>query len=458
MKTENRIKFTTLLEDIEVETYPLAPIVGTEEKKAQKQGGCIRTETKIQLFCPKCKSDKFRKSGTIKGSNRQRYRCKECDKSFSLSGKVVDVELLFELYYDEQHKDQKYMLNTRYRKERSSKTDSRYMTFFDGRLKELDLEGRHTLDEAIRKAFKDTNVYIDNLEQSLLSKQHDSFDFFLNYKHSDISYHTKHEHYMLVRKHDIDTYAGQNPLFPLFFCECGSIDLKRHGANNNGRSRLKCQICKNIFLINLQSVIHKSYFEMTFRELFCRVIPNFPLLDELMTQMYHDFYHTKFYTYFENLVAKLDFITHRTKFYVVQLFFHMQLYRYVTPPRYTRKIISKSDMKIMMDSAAKSGDMHSLVPIHDILTLEKDERDFTIQIKDFSEVRDLEFLKTDGANIDDILSSSQIFEASVPKLFDNELLLELAFHDSLYVSEMSTKLENNITDQTGGLSTARSQD
>ncbi len=448
MKTENRIKFTTLLQDIEVETHPLAPIVGIVEEKAQKQGKCIHTEDKIYFFCPKCKSDKFRKAGTIKGSNRQRYRCEKCDKSFSLSTKVIDVELLFELYYDEQHQDQEYMLSTRYRKERESKTDSRYKTFFDGRLKQLDFEGKHDVDELIKIAFRDTNVYMDNLEQRVLAGQQDSFSFFLNHEYSDEGYYTKHEHYMLVRKHDIDNYAQQNHLYPLFFCECGSVDLRRHGSNNNGRRRLKCQICKKIFLIGLQNIMHKSYFETMFKELFTKIVPKFPLLEELIEQMYDDLYHTKFYTYFENLVYNLDLITYRTKLYIVMLFVNMQYYRYAIHTFYPKRRIARDSFREGMKNFEQSGDVGFMKRIPDLFEERTDDMDLATEMKVFSSIDNLDFLKSDSENIDSVLSSSEMYESNVPWLFDNEYLVKEAVKDTIEMSQSIADLKKNkITNQ-----------
>ena len=185
LKTRNLTDFSIYHKDNEVLKHAVVPMLGVLLTKPQKGGRCIHEATDFELRCPKCKLSNYNKDGKIEGSDRQRYKCNHCHKTFSLSAKVVNIKNLFETLYDKQHEEQPYMLSSKYRKVLASKEDARYTKFFDGRLKELDFENRYKQTEKIEMAFKDTNLYMDKLEVSLLSKQKDTFFFFLNSSHVD---------------------------------------------------------------------------------------------------------------------------------------------------------------------------------------------------------------------------------------------------------------------------------
>lgn len=402
MTTKNTTDFSAFIEDTDTINHPLAPIQEANTKNPQKEARSIHTKKGSPEECPKCKGSDYHKNGKIKVSKRQRNRCNNCSTSFSLSANTVNTDRLFDAIYDEQHKDQPYMLNTKYRKVRASKIDKRYTRFFDGRLKEMDFENRYSREEIIEKAFNETNLYMDKLEVRLLSKQKDTFAFFLNYPQSDIAYSTEYEHYKLVRNHDINNYSQTT--FPLFFCVCGSSNIGRYGSNNNGHSRLKCKLCGNIFVIKLKNIITEDYFIRTFIDMFNNAVPNYLLVDELAEQMYHDFFHTKFYTYFESMLNGFNLITHRTRYYIVKLFINMQHIRYGLHMDKHANRYRKSRAKVKVSN-----------------------------IKYFSITKDLSFLENDSEAIDYILKNHKGFESLVPELFDENELLKIAVEDILAI-------------------------
>ncbi|MEA3228785.1 MAG: hypothetical protein U9P38_06920, partial [Campylobacterota bacterium] len=427
LNTQNSIDLTDYLPDTEIVNTQLELYKGPDEEKVHNLRGSIHTEP-FALFCPQCKSSRFRKKGKVQGSKRQRYRCSECNRSFSASTDSLNTDLLFaslfETTYAIEHKEQSHMLNTLDRKRHSQQNDPRYMKYFEGRFTELEIEDRaeKSLADIIKTAFRDTNLYVDKLEQELLNKQHDSFTFFLNYAGRDIAYYTEHEHFMLVRRYNIDNFSQQYSMHPLFFCECGSVDIRRHGHNNNGRARLRCQTCDKIFVIRLSNIVHKSYFEMIFKQLFSMKVPNFPLYDELEKQMYHDFYNTKFYDYFEDLVYNLELITHDTRLYIVMLFVNMQFSRYAFHKYYKYDTMNKDELFARMLAFPETRDTALLSEIDSLLDRDNN-KSVEEDLDEFARVKNLNFLQSDKRHIDDILSKSKMYESLVPKLFDNEYLL-----------------------------------
>jgi len=409
--TKNDTDFSQYLHETELSTSTIVPIQGLNQGKHQKVDDSIHTETHLILKCPQCDLSDYKKNGKIKGSNRQRYKCNHCSKSFSLSAEVVNIELLFQHVYDAQHAEQPYMLKTKYRKENTSKQDKKYMRFFNRRLQELEFENRHTYKETIELAFKETNLYFDKQEAELLSKQKDTFFFFLNYPQADIAYDSEFQHFRLVRNHDINNYQ-QDHNSPLFYCNCGSTNLRRYGTNNNGRSRLRCRECKSIFVIRLKNLIPKDYFISTFIDMFNQAIPHYLLVDELAEQMYHDFFNTQFYNYFEELLYHTNLITHMVKYYIMKLFILMQHMRY----NY---------------HMLKHANRYSQCNTRTITNL-----------KYFSITKDLSFLKYDGSTIEQVLKSHKECEAMVPELFDEDLLLSQAVENSIDRAKV-TKLQSN---------------
>ena len=93
MKTKNTTDFSAYLKDNETINHPIVPTEELNKEKPQNQGRSIHTETDFPLECPKCNLSDYKKNGKIKGSNRQRYKCNNCSKGFSLSAKVVNIIL-----------------------------------------------------------------------------------------------------------------------------------------------------------------------------------------------------------------------------------------------------------------------------------------------------------------------------------------------------------------------------
>ena len=406
-----------------------SPTIGTLSNdmcNAQKQEWCIHKEKVINIFCPSCKSKRFRTNGIIVGSKRKRYLCLACSKSFSLSSKCIEVKQLFEDNYDVLHKEETYMknkkqmLSTKYQ-------ETKYRNFFNGRLIQLDFENRQDRDVTIKQAFYDTNNYIIKEIEKMLKKQKDSFAFLLNIAWRDISYMTEHAHYLLVFRHDINNYSSQIPELPIIFCKCGSIDLKRSGISSNSRRRLKCKLCNTIFVIRVQNIVIESYFLMTFKQLFINSFPNFELIDELMVLMLYDFYYSDFTKYLNKIVSNLDIITYHIKDLIIQLFFIMQIKR-----------LAKYIEGLLLEESLINNPMdNKLLMLNNLLSIE-------VCIEDFMLIKSLDFLKNDTLAVKEIISNSKQYEMKIPLLFDSEALLEKAVEDTVMFYKHHVGLKNQL--------------
>ena len=153
MHTQVKIDLTQLFTEERPEDFSLVPLVPLLGKQIQTTSTATKTEDLI--ICPNCKQSHYIKKGKKKNGT-QRFKCKECDKIFSLLLKSIDIQLMFKTYYEEQNQGNPSMLNTISRKIRACIEDERYRMCFNQLLGEYELKG-YSHKDCIALAFKESN-------------------------------------------------------------------------------------------------------------------------------------------------------------------------------------------------------------------------------------------------------------------------------------------------------------
>ena len=316
MKPKIMTDFSTLIPNNDVKNNLGTPIYRDTYTKHSNLDRSIHTEGNAVFICPSCKSNDFVKNGKIYRSQRKQYRC-SCGKKFSLSIKCVDIKLLinstsFHPYDLAQFKAKK-----------------KYMKRFDTYLIEATYTSDGDIPKVIEIAFKKIMKYIHRCEEKRLSKEADSFLFLSTSNNEDILYHTRFQHLILTKNFGIDFFSSQPQKYPLILCQCGSPGISRYGFNNNGKRRLRCYECGKTFVIKLKNILPKSLFNIYCRQRLLVFLPRYKLIDKLIELLYNDFYHSEFFNYFEELVSRIELITHRTAYLIIELFIIMNMKRFL---------------------------------------------------------------------------------------------------------------------------------
>lgn len=316
MNTQTKIDLTTLFTEEKPEYFSLVPFLNQVQEKTTVKG------TKDLIICPNCKQSHYIKKGKNKNGT-QRFKCKECSKHFSLLLKAIDIELMFNTYYEVQNKDNPSMLNTILRKIHACVEDQKYRICFNQLLCEYELKG-YLPKECISHAFKESNQMIDRLEWKWLQRQVDNWYFFLNYNNTDISYLTLHLNQKLVRNYNITLPSQQDPALPLIYCaKCGSSNIIKDGFNHTPRRRIRCINCNITSIVRLENIITREYFKKSFTNYLKRSYNCLLVIDNIFNDMHHQFYDTPLYDYFQTVVDRTMLITHDTKRHILRLFLHI---------------------------------------------------------------------------------------------------------------------------------------
>jgi len=342
MHTQVKIDLTQLFTEERPEDFSLVPLVPLLGKQIQTTSTATKTEDFI--ICPNCKQSHYIKKGKKKNGT-QRFKCKECDKIFSLLLKSIDIQLMFKTYYEEQNQGNPSMLNTVSRKIRACIEDERYRMCFNQLLCEYELKG-YSYKDCIALAFKESNKMVDRLEWKWLQRQIDNWHFLLNFNDSDLCYLTLYLNQKLVRNHNITLSSQQDPAQPLLYCaECVSSNIVKHGFNHTPRRQIRCLNCNTISIIRVENIITVDYFRETFKDYLRRSKYDSIMVDNIFYTMYQEFYNPTLQTYFQTVVDRTMIITHETKRHILQLFLRIYDERVALQARFSRNFDPYPELK-----------------------------------------------------------------------------------------------------------------
>ena len=317
MNTQVKINLTKLFTEERPERFSLVSLAPILTKQVQKAS--TATETEALIICPGCKLSHYIKKGK-KNNGAQRFRCKECNTDFSLLLKSVNAHLMFKTYYEKQNKGNPSMLNTISRKIRACLKDERYRMCFNQLLCECELKGE-TAEKCIALAFKESNKMIDRLEWRWLQRQTDSWYFFLNFNHTDITYLTLDLNQKLVRNHNIELHFQQDLANPLLYCaKCCGSNIVRHGFNHVPHRQIRCINCDTVSVIRVKNVITTELFRIMISNYLTSTKHHSGSIQDTLNDMQHEFYNTSLYDYFQTVVNRMMIITHESKNYILKLF------------------------------------------------------------------------------------------------------------------------------------------
>jgi len=247
-------------------------------------------------------------------NKKQRYLCRECNKSFVIDYRSVDIEKLFSEMYDILFEDKSCMLSTKYRKVRALQENREIQKLFNEIVAETTSDKGFPDDERDQYAFRAACELADTLDWEEIDEFQDSWHYLLNHYNTDVTYILRHNNRMLVRKHDFKLSKQQNLTKPLLHCsKCGSSSLSTHGFNNNGRRRILCHNCRKISVIRVKNLITEDEFLSFLHAYFQERTEDQDLIEELTRNLKHDYYKISISRHFESLLAEQKIITHQLK-------------------------------------------------------------------------------------------------------------------------------------------------
>ena len=294
------------------------PVFRGQIVQQQKEVGAYTPEGifKISTYrrCPKCLSKHVKRNGKEKKYNKQRYLCRECNKSFVIDYRSVDIEKLFSEMYDILFEDTPCMLSTRYRKVRALQENREVQKLFNEIVAETTSDKGFPDDERDQYAFRAACELADALDWEEIYKFQDSWHYFLNQYNSDVTYILEHNNIILVRKHDFKLSKHQNLKKPLLHCsKCGSPALSTYGFNNNARRRIRCKNCKKISVVRVKNLITEDEFSSFLHAYFQERTDDQGLIEELTRKLKNDYSKISISRHFESLLAEQQIITHQLK-------------------------------------------------------------------------------------------------------------------------------------------------
>lgn len=288
-------KFTEHLDTLE------SPLQRLTLPKTTTYGVCIHKETPNFHSCP-CGKSEFRKNGINKSGN-QRYKCTHCGSSRVLSIQVFNVDLAFDVLYDEKFPES-CMQQTKHQKIEAFTYDKKTITFFHACIQQLS-QDQLDKEKILEIAFYMTCRYIEDESWKLVNKTHDDWYFLQNYFNSDVQYRLQDFIVPMIRTHNIKGSSVQDSKIPLIFCaECRSISVRRYNFNNNGRRTIKCLECSQTSIIRIKNLIPQVYFDQYYRYFFQQMCDDDATITKLVDCMREDFYNSPIYNILEEILNK----------------------------------------------------------------------------------------------------------------------------------------------------------
>ncbi len=294
------------------------PVSKGQSVQQQEQGGAYTSKGifKISTYrrCPECLSKQAKRNGKEVTYKKQRYLCLQCNKSFVIDYRSVDIEKLFSDTYDIYFKDKPYMLSTKYRKIKAFQENRDVQKLFNEIVAETTSDKSFSDDERDKFAFRSACKLADAMDWEEIDEFQDSWHYFLNQYDTDVTYILRHYNITLVRKHDFKLSKQQNLKKPLLHCsKCGSSSLSTHGFNNNARRRIRCHNCKKISIVRVKSLITEDEFLSFLHAYFHERTEDQDLIEELTKKLKSDYSKISISRHFESLLAEQKIITHQLK-------------------------------------------------------------------------------------------------------------------------------------------------
>jgi len=259
---------------------------------------------------------------------KQRYLCRECNKSFVIDYRSVDIEKLFSEMYDIIFEDKPYMQNTKYRKVRALQENRKVQKLFNEIVAETTSDKSWSDDERDQYAFRAACELADKMDWEEIDEFQDSWYYFLNHYNTDVTYILRYNNSRLVRKHDFKLSKLQNLKKPLLHCsKCGSSSLSTHGFNNNARRRIRCHNCKKVSVVRVRNLITEDEFSSFLHAFFQERTEDQDLIAELTRNLKHDYYKISMSRHFESLLAEQKIITHQLKEDIFHAFISVEYLR-----------------------------------------------------------------------------------------------------------------------------------
>ena len=308
------------------------PVFRGQIVQQQKEVGAYTPEGifKISTYrrCPKCLSKHVKRNGKEKKYNKQRYLCRECNKSFVIDYRSVDIEKLFSEMYDITFEDKHCMLSTKYRKVRALQENREVQKLFNEIVAETTSDKGFPDDERDQYAFRAACELADKLDWEEIDKYQDSWHYFLNQYSTDVTYILRHNNIILVRKHDFQLSKLQNLKKPLLHCsKCGSSSLSTYGFNNNARRRIRCKNCKRVSVVRVRNLITEDEFLSLLHGYLQERTDDKDLIEELTSNLKHDYHKISISRHFESLLSEQKIITHQLKEDIFNAFISVEYLR-----------------------------------------------------------------------------------------------------------------------------------
>ena len=308
------------------------PICREKTPQPQNKGGAY---TPVHIFekllyrhCPRCHGKHCKKNG--RGENgRQRYLCKDCGKSFVMTMEAVDTETMFSKYYDDYFKDKRPdMVNAKHLIIHTFYHDERVRALFRKCISESEhCNDTELINEQDFSAFVKACELASQINSEKASRHKDSWLFLLNNHNGDVMYHTEHYAYILGYRYGVKLSTRQlEEGVSLLRCDqCGSQDLSKHGFNNTGRRRIKCNACGHRSVIRAAHIISESDLMIFCKNYFATLTRNAVLIDAITDKMVVSFRSISKSRSFNRLVSMQDVITPYTKERLLRAFLGVQI-------------------------------------------------------------------------------------------------------------------------------------
>ena len=311
--------------------------IPTYREKSREQQERTGAYTPVHMFedllyrhCPRCHSKHCKKNGRSE-SGRQRYLCKHCDKGFIVTMEAVDTETMFREYYDDYFKDKRPdMVNAKHPIMHTFYNDERVKVWFKKCISEVEYcNDPDLIDEQDFLAFVKSCELAARINDAKASRHKDSWMFLLNNHNGDVIYSTENYAYTLAYRYGVKLSARQlEEGVSILRCDkCGSQDLSKHGFNNTGRRRIKCNACGHRSVIRAAHIVSESDLIGFCKNYFATLTRDEELIGTITKKMVSAFRAISKSRSFNRLVSMQDVITPYTKERILRAFLGVQIAR-----------------------------------------------------------------------------------------------------------------------------------
>ncbi len=339
---ENTLEKSNLIRLFEYLDTPESPLHRLTVPPSTIYGVYIHKEP-LNLHICTCGSTGFVKNGS-NNSGTKRHKCTNCSSSRVLSINVFNMDLAFDMLYDEKFSES-CMQQTKYQKVAAFKDDKKTITFFHACIQQLS-QDQLEIEEILELAFYMTCQYIEDESWKLVSQTNDDLYFLQNRYDSDVQYRLQDFIIKMIRVHNIKGSSIQDQKIPLLFCaKCRSISVQRYNFNNNGRRTIKCMECGQISIIRIINLIPQIYFDQYYRCFFQQLCDDDTTITKLIDCMREDFYNSPIYNILEEILSKQMIITTSLRNDILAAFEVIQKFRiHMSPLAFNQMESSYTDI------------------------------------------------------------------------------------------------------------------